>query len=588
MSEPLSAAPVVVVGESSSRGADRLAVAIILALIVAFLGHVARFPFIYDDQWTIVDNPVANSLSNLLRLWGPQFAREGVPDAGRPVMLASVIVDRALWGYGPLGFHLQNLLWHGVVSVLMLLGLRHITQSLPMALFTTSLFAVHPLVAEPVAVVNYREDLLAAAFALLGVFAVAASRRAAKGWPARWRKVLAFLCFVLAAGAKESAYVAPLLVVLLDRFVPRAVHEEFPTRGLPPGRGKQEQWLDAALAAAAVGLVFAWRAWVMGHAAVVSTSAETSGANIFFRLLESVYGFVAGAAHVLYPLGLSPEYDPVALDGFGLFMGVLAFVVLAGLVAATLWLRRRFALAALGLAWALLAYVPTFGIVPITNERADRYMYLALMGLLLALVAGITHLSLRLAAKFRKGREPLTVLGMPFTWTLAAVAVMLLGLAARNQSLAWANEENLWLSAVAKAPHSARAWAGWATVLLKKRQSIEAQMAASTGLSRSGNDPRLMEILGLTHLNQGSVETACSTLKAAGDEGAPYDRAQRASNLGYCLMRLGRYEEALTHFERSRNLAPWFERGWSNAVETLKRMGRAKEAEALQREFDSR
>lgn len=588
MSEPLSAAPVVVVGEASSPGADRLAVAIVLALVVAFLGHVARFPFIYDDQWTIIDNPVANSLSHLLRLWGPQFAREGVPDAGRPVMLASVIVDRALWGYGPLGFHLQNLMWHGVVSVLMLLGLRHITQSLPLALFATSLFAVHPLVTEPVAVVNYREDLLAAAFVLLGVFAVAASRRAARGWPARWRKALAFLCFVLGAGSKESAYVAPLLVVLLDRFLPRAVEDNFPTRGLPPGRGKQEQWLDAALAAAAVGMVFVWRAWVMGQAAVVSTSAETSGAHIFFRLLESVYAFVAGAAHVVYPLGLSPEYDPIVLNGFGLFVGVVALLLVVGLVLATVWLRKRFAMAGLGLAWALVAYVPTFGIVPITNERADRYMYLALMGLLLALVAGVARLSLWLAAKFRKRRDPLTVMGMPLTWTLAAVTVMLLGLGARNQSLAWANEENLWLTAVTKAPHSARAWAGWATVLLKKRQSIEAQMAASTGISRSGEDPRLVEILGLTYLNQGSVETACQTLKAAGDEGAPYDRAQRASNLGYCLMRLGRYEEALPHFERSRRLAPWFDRGWSNAVETLKRMGRTKEAEALQREFDSR
>ena len=41
-----------------------------------------------------------------------------------------------------------------------------------------ALVAVHPLNVEAVAAINYREDLLAACFLLLGLLAVAAARRA--------------------------------------------------------------------------------------------------------------------------------------------------------------------------------------------------------------------------------------------------------------------------------------------------------------------------------------------------------------------------------------------------------------------------
>jgi len=161
-------------------------------------------------------------------------------------------------------------------------------------------------------------------------------------------------------------------------------------------------------------------------------------------------------------------------------------------------------------------------------------------------------------------------------------------LAARNQSSIWANEEDMWMFAVREAPNSPRAWVGLASTLLQKRKTLEAQNVALTGLSRFNGEPRLSEILGLTYLNQGSVESGCRIIKAAGDSGSAYERAQRASNLGYCWMRVGRLEEALPLFEKARTLAPWFERGWTNAAETLRRMGRDGEAQQLLKQFDER
>lgn len=588
MSEPVSPGAMVAVDEDSSRAPERIALAIVVVLIGAFLGQVLRFPFLYDDHWTILENPVVGAIWQLPRLLGTRFAAEGVPDAGRPLMLASAMLDMRLWGVAPLGFHLHNLFWHASASVLLLLALRHVTMSLPMALFGAALFAVHPLNVEPVAVVNYREDLMVGTLILAGLTALAASRRAPEGWPAVLRKGLAAVLFLLAALAKESAYVAPLLVLLLDCLPPRGLSPIIEARGLPPGRSGRERLGDAALAAGAVGLPFAWRALAMGQAAMVSTTAEVTEQGWFFRLVEANFAFIAGLYHLVDPRGLSPEYDPTSLDGFGLFRGVLAMLATVGVGVLAVALRRRAPLVSLGLGFALIAYLPTFGLVPITNERADRYFYLPMVGLALVVVAGLKHTSDFLNAKLRKGRPPMAVAGTPVIWLLAALLITTLGLAARRQSMVWSNEEDMWLATVRRAPQSPRSWVGLSSTLLQKRRTLEAQSVALAGLQRFNEDPRLREILGLSYLNQGSYVSACGILRSASDVGSQYERAQRASNLGYCLMTVGRLEEALQSFQKARTLAPWFERGWSNAAETLRQLGRDTEARKLMEQLSAR
>ncbi|MDX2021838.1 MAG: tetratricopeptide repeat protein [Deltaproteobacteria bacterium] len=588
MSEPTSPGSLVVVDEDSTRAPERLAVAIIVVLIGAFLGQVLRFPFIYDDHWTIVHNPVVTSLWNLPSLLGFRFAAEGVPDAGRPTMLATILLDVKLWGFVPLGFHLQNLFWHAAASVFVLFGLRHVTMSLPVALFGASLFAVHPLNVEAVTVVNYREDLLVGTFLLAALFAMGAGRRSLAAGKKRGFKTLAFILFVIAAFAKESAYVAPLLVLVLDWLPPPRLHPAIPARGLPPGRDPRERWLDATMATAAVALVFVWRALAIGRMATVSTTAEVGAAGVFLRLVEGCHAFIAGLFQVVAPRGLSPEYDPATVDGFGLFMGALAILVTAALGLVVYLLRRRASLVALGLAFALVAYLPTLGFIGITNERADRYFYVPMMGLVLVVVSGLSHATEWLNRKLRKGRPPIAILGTPVVWLIAAAAVAGSGMLARAQSTVWADEELMWARSIRVAPNSPRAWAGYASSLLEKRKNQEAEMAVSAGLQRFNEDSRLRELLALVYMNEGSFVSACSVLKETADDGAAYERAQRASNLGYCLMQIGRLEEALPHFEKSRKLAPWFDQAWTNEAEALRRLGRETEAKQLIDQLNAR
>jgi hypothetical protein len=177
-------------------GRDLVYGTLILALLVAlFQGSALTGGFVYDDHWTIVDNDFLQSPAHVTRLLSAAPARAGVPDAGRPTLLASELLDRALWGLSPLGHHLQSLLWHLAIAILFFVALARLTRDPPLALLSAALFAVQPLGVEAVAAINYREDLLSTFFTLASLCAIA---RQGRGWGAR---VVAFWLLVIAGFA---------------------------------------------------------------------------------------------------------------------------------------------------------------------------------------------------------------------------------------------------------------------------------------------------------------------------------------------------------------------------------------------------
>ena len=75
--------------------------AILALLVVLCHGPALQGGFVYDDHWTIVENSYLRSPHHLTRLLSAAPARAAVPDAGRPTLLATEIVDHLLWGEAP-------------------------------------------------------------------------------------------------------------------------------------------------------------------------------------------------------------------------------------------------------------------------------------------------------------------------------------------------------------------------------------------------------------------------------------------------------------------------------------------------------
>ncbi|HEY0705568.1 MAG TPA: tetratricopeptide repeat protein [Polyangia bacterium] len=524
----------------------------LVALVFVVFGGALRFGFVYDDRWTLLDNPVIRELSAAWSLLGRGHARSGVPDAGRPLLLLSEMADWAIGNARPLGFHLQNLLWHAAAALLVQRALRAWGHSAGVSLATAAVFAVHPLVVEPVVVINYREDLMAVSL-VLAALVLAAPRPSGE----RLRRWGAALAIALAAFAKESALVAPLLWAAFLTMSPTRARAD-----RPAGHGKA-----GASFAVPVLLVFAWRWWAHGAGAVVSLTADIPAAHtrMIFTLPRGFFNFAHGFSQFLVPVGLAPEYPD--LPDSARIWGWVAGAIILGVSVWAWRLRRRMPGVGLGWAIAVIGYLPNVGLVPLTNLRADRYFYMPLVGWSLLVVSLIAALASRLSARAGLATPDTTTKTAkrsagsvaPVLCGLVAVALLVLGVRARQHARIYRNDVSLFSAAVASDPRSQRAQIGLALALLRNGQRLAAAEAAERALALSPS-PRALEAAGIVALAAGDLVTAHERLSRALDGSEGQHRAQVLFNLGLAEQRLRKLEAAEAHWQNAMTLAPGFDR----------------------------
>jgi tetratricopeptide (TPR) repeat protein len=428
---------------------------------------------------------------------------------------------------------------------------------------------------EAVAAINYREDLLAAFFTIAALSILVATRRRARGQVAG--RVAAFVLMLLGVLSKESAAIAPILLVLLEISycgpLSPVLREEGGGEGPSPPRSTV--WPDLLVLVVAVAAATVWRTWVMGGLAVVSRTAEIPAAHrsLAQAVPQGALALLLGVRSLLLPAWrLSPEYDEHA--------AVWGWVALAALVAALAlaWrARRRHPWLAVGVLGATAAYLPTLGLVPITNLRADRYLYLPSLPLLLALAA----LAVPRLERLPGLRGP-PVLELPRPWLALAVLLAAMGLRTLSQGRVWRSDLVLWTQGTALAPGSPRAWNGLAEARLRAGQPRAALPAVRRSLDLL-EDPQARELLGLVLMASGDPGQAHQELERALRTAPATLRAELLNNLGACELDEGLTEAALRHFAEASRLDPGYERPRLNSARALRDSGRPDEAVAVLR-----
>ncbi|MBI4737716.1 MAG: hypothetical protein HY766_16915, partial [candidate division NC10 bacterium] len=209
------AAPPTAVGPSAWLfGPDQSARARRLLLLVLFpalvLAGTLRYDFVFDDNLVVLGDRLVAGQINLREIFGSEVR---VVDVAlgyyRPLVTLLYRADRALWGTNPAGYHLTNLLWHLLATVLVYRVALLTTGWLTAAWTSAMLFAVLPAHSEAIGWIQGRTDLVSTTLLLLALLALlhgqAAGTRA--GW--RWGSFggLAFLAALL---AKESVVPLPL------------------------------------------------------------------------------------------------------------------------------------------------------------------------------------------------------------------------------------------------------------------------------------------------------------------------------------------------------------------------------------------
>lgn len=417
----------------------RPALAGVLALVALVHLPLLGFGFVYDDGWTIVTNGFLRAPADLGLLFTPEAAARHVPDAFRPGLVAFDLLTYQILGLSPVLHHALSVLLHVGVCAALARWLRILGAPGELVLGTAALFGLLAVHAEAVAVVSFREDLLAA---LLGVLACASASRGRLVAPA-----------LLSAGAcamKQSAAALPLLWLLAE--------------GLAPWRPRR-RWPALVRGALALGVGVAA---AVGFTLAVHGTLDPYGPDnlrVFANrvglgpvLAASLQIHLGYLQQIAAPFGLSPEYpdraaawtDPATL---------LSAAALASLALYAATCARRRPLVALAVLGALVLAVPTSNLFPMPNMRADRFTYLPSAPACVGLAALLLALGRWLARHVPADRRA-ALLVAPL-----AAFVVFQGSLRVAAAFTYRSNSQLWAVAKERAPGSARAHAVWGELL---------------------------------------------------------------------------------------------------------------------------
>jgi len=466
-----------------------------LALAIAALAWLLYAPaltadFVWDARAKVLISNFIHDPANLPDVLTGRVLTRDVLDNNRPGNLLSLMIDAALWGRRPAGYHATSVTLHAAAcAMLFLLLLRLLPPgggTWP-ALAAALVFAVHPLNCEAVSEVSYREDLLVACSILAALFAATAFLRK----PGLWRNLLlagaCCLALLFGVSAKENGVAGPVVLafywLLWRRGEPR----------LP--------WAGLLVAAFLVVLGFLAARFTLRpeHSIIFTQAPQRLGGSFAASLLIQLRIWAMEFSQILFPHDLCADYGPYSIRNFSL---PLAAIVVALVIASQLFLASRNRLFALGSIFFWAGLLPVSNIVPIFRPMADRFLYVPLLGVSMLLAQALSA---------SRCRRFLYVLLVPlFIWVLFCVAVTL------NREPVWHDSLSLWQDTAAGNPRSPTALdnLGWA--LLDANRPESAAAAFYRGIQLLGNaDPDLWAGLALASEAAGRPAAADAAFRRA-------------------------------------------------------------------------
>jgi len=566
--------------DESSFAAPACLLVIVFAACAAYHNSFSG-PFVFDDIPAIVDNPSIRHLWPITRVMRPPLLSAGAN--GRPLVNLSLAVNYAVGGTSVTGYHVVNLLLHVTVAlVLFSLVLRTLRlpslkgrfegKARPIALATTLLWTVHPLLTESVTSVIQRNELIVGLFYLLTLYGVLRSCDSAK--KSFWYAFAITTC-LLGMASKEVMATAPVMVLLYDR-------------ALLSGSLKQalrQRWRLY------LGLAATWSLLALlisSHSDRNETVGFGHGVEWWAYALTQCQAIVRYLSLAVWPRGLIFDYGTEVVKEFtAVWPHVAIILVLLGATAYATIRRPKLGFAG---CWFFGILAPSSSIIPLTTQTiAEHRMYLPLIP-----VVAIATVGLFAKANRNTG--------------LAAVALVatLLGWSTVRRNQVYKSAISLWGDTVGKRPGNARAYndlgnaldaagrrsealANYDRALQLKPDYAKAYYNKADSLLKMGQASAAIELFDRTLRIDPNYFKALrgkgdALVKAGqGDAAIPLyqealklqpDDADAARSLGIALVGAGRGSEAIERFEAALRVDPRDARLHSNLGYAYAKVGR--------------
>ncbi|MYC80838.1 MAG: tetratricopeptide repeat protein [Acidobacteria bacterium] len=523
-SSPLPGEPTRFFDRFSHREAQA-ALALALLVAVCYLPAMLWGGLTWDDHaWS--QSRAVREWAGLGTLWSfpPQIEREV---HYWPLTYTTFWLEHKIWGLEPAGYHVVNVLLHLFNTLLVWRLLLRL--AVPGAWIAAAVFAVHPTHVESVAWIIERKDVLSGLFYLAAVLV----------WlrfleqPRPWGYGLALVLF--AAGLLSKSIVVTLPVALLI----------------------VQWWKEGRVRVQDLKLVAPFFLLALLHTAVdlastVDRSSMVSRVGLLDyslpeRMLVASQALWFYAGKLVWPADLAviyPRWDISLGDPW-------AWLYLAGAaaLAATLWfLRHRIGRGPLaGAVFFAVTLSPVLGFVNHDYMEysfvADRFQYLAGIGVIGVLVGAAWNRAGRLSGRLRWGAA-----------VLVGVSLALLGTMTWRQAGIYKDEATFFSHVVSLNPRAWKAHYNLSTALIQDGRPEEALAAARIAVQNQPDNADTHTILGVALVRAERFVEAEEILHRALEIDPRHRNGRRF--MAETLMKQGRYEEALEGYRAVLEIAP--------------------------------
>ncbi len=497
-----------------------LLAAVIVLVTLAFYLPAVDAGFVWDDEHFLTANPLIKAGDGLRRFW---LTTE--PEDYFPLTSTSLWLEWRLWGKGPTGYHVVNMLLHAAGAVLVWRVLKRL--KVPGAWLAGLIFGVHPVNAASVAWITERKNALALPFYLLSLLLYL--RFESSGRAREYAAALAL--FLLALLSKTSVVMLPLVLLGCAWWQRGRVTRKDALRALP----------FFALA----GALGAIELWFHSHRVLTHIAARPEG----FLSRAAAAGWAAWfyLYKAVLPWNLAMVYprwnvNPRVLAAWLPDLALLAVLALAWRCRRT-WGRPL--LFAAG--YFLVSLLPVLGFADISFMKyslvADPWQYVAIIGVIALAAAAAVRAWERLPPTPQKQ----LVIGL-------AILVIALGVLTWQRCGVFENNVKLWRDTLKKNPRCYTAEVNLGKGLL-----------ADSGIER---DPQIA---------QGAIQLAILHFQAAAQLEPREPEAHE--NLATVFFALGEYGPAVEQYREVLRIRPNDAAIRERLNEALARQGKPPEAD---------
>lgn len=421
-------------------------------LLVPFLLTLAIYwpglqgPFLFDDFPNLEPLQNFGGVTDFESARAFVFGNRSGP-TGRPVSMATFVLDANNWPAAPWRFKLTNLMFHLLTGIFVFLVVRKMAEVIVgkgedsgwlfwLPVITTGIWLLNPINVSTVLYVVQRMAILSALFGLASIYFYLKGRT---GLNRSFRSsffyfIISALCLLLSVFAKENGALVPVFIILLELLVLKSLPRWFGTAKVA--------WVSlGALLLISLFLYLSYSFWGRGF--------EQRDFDVWERLFYQFSALGDYAIKIIFPLVsefnlFDGYYESRSGIDLSSHSATRIFVTLA-LIAIFVWsVAKDWVVESLGLLWFFSFHLMESSILPLELYFEHRN-YLPSVGLII-FMAAILYRATNTEAVSRSLRGMLVGLWLLF----CAVSTFTL-------SMTWSGPGTLFLKWEMDEPDSARA-----------------------------------------------------------------------------------------------------------------------------------